>query len=229
MFKGESFESLSNLRQIICRSSVGCTRPPLQLLHRNVQRFRGGLVFKAHSHLYHSTLGLRVIKKKKRPLSHGTANLPEAALERSSPKSQQTTYRHLKVNKQLTGIWKLQASGSQQTTYRHLEDNEGEGGEHDEHSDDRREVEVRRAHHLVMSPVIQPRPRALALALSLPLSHSHTHTITLTLSHSHTLTHSHTHSLSVSLSHKLSRSHTHTLSLSRERTTCREEARRGGG
>jgi len=35
-----------------------------QLLHRNVQRFRGGLVVKAHRLLYHSTLGLRVIKKK---------------------------------------------------------------------------------------------------------------------------------------------------------------------
>jgi len=33
--------------------------------HRNVQRFRGGLVFKAHRLLYHSTLALRVIKKKK--------------------------------------------------------------------------------------------------------------------------------------------------------------------
>jgi len=32
----------------------------------NVQRFRGGLVVKAHRLLYHSTLGLRVIKKKKR-------------------------------------------------------------------------------------------------------------------------------------------------------------------
>jgi hypothetical protein len=31
----------------------------------NVQRFRGGLVFKAHRLLYHSTLGLRVIKKEK--------------------------------------------------------------------------------------------------------------------------------------------------------------------
>jgi hypothetical protein len=36
-----------------------------QVLHRNVQRFRGGLAFKAHRFLYHSTLGLRVIKKKK--------------------------------------------------------------------------------------------------------------------------------------------------------------------
>jgi len=33
------------------------------LLHRNVQRFRGGLVFKAHRLLYLSTLGSRVIKK----------------------------------------------------------------------------------------------------------------------------------------------------------------------
>jgi len=35
-------------------------------LHRTVQRFRGGLAFKAHSFVYHSTLGLRVIKKKKK-------------------------------------------------------------------------------------------------------------------------------------------------------------------
>ena len=33
---------------------------------RVVQRFRGGLVFKAHRLLHHSTLGLRVIKKKKK-------------------------------------------------------------------------------------------------------------------------------------------------------------------
>jgi len=31
-----------------------------------VQRFRGGLVFKVHRILHHSTLGLRVIKKKKK-------------------------------------------------------------------------------------------------------------------------------------------------------------------
>jgi len=35
---------------------------------RNVKRFRGGLVFKAHRWLYHSTLGSRVIKKKKKSL-----------------------------------------------------------------------------------------------------------------------------------------------------------------
>jgi len=33
---------------------------------RNVKRFRGGLVFEAHRLLYHSTLGSRVIKKKKK-------------------------------------------------------------------------------------------------------------------------------------------------------------------
>jgi hypothetical protein len=35
-------------------------------LHRNVQRFRGRLVSEAHRRLYHSTLGLRVKKKKKK-------------------------------------------------------------------------------------------------------------------------------------------------------------------
>ena len=41
-----------------------------QLLYGNMQRFQGGLVFKAHRLLCHSTQGLRVIKKKKR----GTLN-----------------------------------------------------------------------------------------------------------------------------------------------------------
>ena len=41
---------------------------------RNVQRFRGGLVFKAHRRVYHSTLGLRVIKKKRADLE-GDAEL----------------------------------------------------------------------------------------------------------------------------------------------------------
>ena len=36
------------------------------LHYRNVQRFRGELVFKAHRLLYHSTLGLRVTKKKEK-------------------------------------------------------------------------------------------------------------------------------------------------------------------
>ena len=38
---------------------------PEQLLYTNVKRFRGGLVFKAHRLLYHSTLGLRVIRKRR--------------------------------------------------------------------------------------------------------------------------------------------------------------------
>ena len=37
-----------------------------QLLRRNVRRFREGLIFKAHRLLYHSTLGSRLIKKKKK-------------------------------------------------------------------------------------------------------------------------------------------------------------------
>ena len=37
-----------------------------QVLRRNVKRFRGGLVFKAHRLGYHSTLRWRVIKKKKK-------------------------------------------------------------------------------------------------------------------------------------------------------------------
>ena len=36
-----------------------------RLLHRNVQWFRGGLVFKAHRIVYNSSRGSRVIKKKK--------------------------------------------------------------------------------------------------------------------------------------------------------------------
>ena len=44
-----------------CRTVMG-----EQLLRRGVKRFRGGLVFKAYSRVYHSTLGWRVVKKKKR-------------------------------------------------------------------------------------------------------------------------------------------------------------------
>ena len=40
--------------------------PKEQLLRRNVKRFRGGLVLKVHRLLFHPTLGLRVIKKKKK-------------------------------------------------------------------------------------------------------------------------------------------------------------------
>jgi len=41
-----------------------------------VKRFRGGLVFEAHRLLYHSTLGLRVVQKKKKLTnSHHTRTL----------------------------------------------------------------------------------------------------------------------------------------------------------
>ena len=36
------------------------------MMHADKHRFQGGLVFKAHSLLHHSTLGLRAIKKKKK-------------------------------------------------------------------------------------------------------------------------------------------------------------------
>ena len=58
-------------------STVGAIRLKTQfsiqekLLRRNVKRFRGGLVFKAHRLLYHSTLGSRVTKKKKKKRLNG--------------------------------------------------------------------------------------------------------------------------------------------------------------
>ena len=42
-----------------------------QLLCRNVKRFRGGLVFKARRLVYHSTLGWKVMKKKRQPSRGG--------------------------------------------------------------------------------------------------------------------------------------------------------------
>ena len=47
---------------------------------RDVKRFRGGLVFKAHRPLYHSTLGLRVIKKKREGTSSGGRALRRSCL-----------------------------------------------------------------------------------------------------------------------------------------------------
>jgi len=51
-----------------CRCTRDCStdKQLVQLLRRNVKRFRGGLVFKAHRLVYHSTLGWRAIKKKKK-------------------------------------------------------------------------------------------------------------------------------------------------------------------
>jgi len=53
--KLEGMASISLTRQIGYSSKT----------KKNVQRFQGGLVFKAHRLLYHSTQGLSVIKKKK--------------------------------------------------------------------------------------------------------------------------------------------------------------------
>jgi len=58
----------------------------LQLLRRNVMRFRGGLVFKAHRLLYHSTLGWRVLKNKKKNLLRGREDVvPHVLLRLAIP------------------------------------------------------------------------------------------------------------------------------------------------
>ena len=64
------------------------------MLHRNMRRFRGGLVVKAHNFGYHSTLGLREIKKKKcgmnkRDLLGGVPIVP--------PSSEHGTYKIVKA------------------------------------------------------------------------------------------------------------------------------------
>jgi len=53
-------------RDFVLRSVLSGTSSLGTYLDRNVKRFRGGLVFKAHRLVYHSTLGLRVIIKKKK-------------------------------------------------------------------------------------------------------------------------------------------------------------------
>ena len=60
------FHSSTSSSHSTCRQAKGERVNIEQLLRRNVKRFRGGLVFKAHRLLYHSSLGLRVIKKKTR-------------------------------------------------------------------------------------------------------------------------------------------------------------------
>ena len=52
------------------------------LLHRNVKRFRGGLVFKAHRLVYHSTLGLRVIQEARGTCFSGRLASDSIALRR---------------------------------------------------------------------------------------------------------------------------------------------------
>ena len=50
------------------------------LLYRNVQRFRGRLVSKAHRLLHHSALSLRIIKKKKKKKKKKVQWLPAAQM-----------------------------------------------------------------------------------------------------------------------------------------------------
>jgi hypothetical protein len=61
----------------------------------SVQRFRGGLVFQAHRLLCHSTLGLRVIKKKNR---RGRREVHD---QRSNPYNSQT----LNLVLLFIGVW----------------------------------------------------------------------------------------------------------------------------
>ena len=73
-------------------------RDPLQfsiqerILYRNVQRFSGGPVCKAHALVYHSTLGVIVIKKKKEnarasPRRSTTVRMPHGVDRASASKS----------------------------------------------------------------------------------------------------------------------------------------------
>jgi hypothetical protein len=55
-----------------CRRDIGGF---LQYTTGTCYCFRGGLVFEAHRHLYHSTLGSRAIKKKK---SYGFSHVAHA-------------------------------------------------------------------------------------------------------------------------------------------------------
>jgi len=50
-----------------------------------VNRFRGGLVFKAHRLVYHSTLGSRVIKKKKKKKKNCSGHAGAGEPPRASP------------------------------------------------------------------------------------------------------------------------------------------------
>ena len=60
----------------LASSCASTTRPPAA----QIQPARGGLVFKAHRRLYHSTLGSRVIMKKKNiePARFGRPKLPNS-------------------------------------------------------------------------------------------------------------------------------------------------------
>jgi len=66
------------------------------------KRFRGGLVFKAHRLVYHSTLGLRRIKKRRRERGEAPCPRRREATRASSPVSNVAhicgTYKTVKAN-----------------------------------------------------------------------------------------------------------------------------------
>ena len=68
-----------------------------ELLRRNVKRFLGGLVFKAHKRVYHSTLGSGVIKKKKKlcTLAHIVSHGVHTRSQRSTDSVVVEESRHL--------------------------------------------------------------------------------------------------------------------------------------
>ena len=53
----------------LVRSTCHAIDGPLAASLGNVERFRGGLVLKAHRLVFHSTLGSRVIKKRRENLA----------------------------------------------------------------------------------------------------------------------------------------------------------------
>ena len=61
-----------------------------QLISINVERSRGGLVFKAHELMYHSTLGSRVIKQKRRLPASTASQLPRSGRCPSLPASRES-------------------------------------------------------------------------------------------------------------------------------------------
>jgi hypothetical protein len=52
-----------------------------QLLRRIVNRFRGGLVFKAHRLLYHSSLGSSVTKKRQKAARANSTSDPASTIQ----------------------------------------------------------------------------------------------------------------------------------------------------
>jgi len=74
LLQEQTRDNLLRLADVAIRSTEFC------VLYRNVQRFRSGLVVKAHRLSYHSTLGLRVIKKKKKKKKEKKKKLADVAL-----------------------------------------------------------------------------------------------------------------------------------------------------